>query len=61
VLSVDQHIQSLISSGASALEIEQAARQNGMIDFSRSALIRVAMGETTTDEMFRVVPMERVE
>ncbi|MDA0809077.1 MAG: GspE/PulE family protein [Planctomycetota bacterium] len=61
VLSVDQHIQSLISSGASALEIEQAARKNGMIDFSRSALIRVAMGETTTDEMFRVVPMERVE
>lgn len=61
VLSVDQKIQGLISSGASALEIEQAAKQTGMIDFARSALIRVAMGETTTDEMFRVVPMERSE
>jgi type II secretory ATPase GspE/PulE/Tfp pilus assembly ATPase PilB-like protein len=59
ILTVDQKIQTLISSGSPASEIEVAAREAGMIDFGRGALVRVAMGDTTTDEMFRVVPLDR--
>lgn len=61
VMVIDQKIQSLIASSSPANEIEQAARKAGMLDFSRSALVRVARGETTTDEMFRVVPADRVD
>jgi len=59
VLTVDERIQDLIASVAPSGEIDRAARESGMIDFGRAALVRVAMGETTTDEMFRVVPMDR--
>lgn len=59
VLTVDQKIQELMVRGAPAVEIDRTAREAGMIDFGRSALVRVAMGQTTTDEMFRVVPMDR--
>lgn len=59
ILTVDQQIQAMIARGAPSTDIDRAAREAGMIDFGRGALVRVATGETTTDEMFRVVPLDR--
>jgi type II secretory ATPase GspE/PulE/Tfp pilus assembly ATPase PilB-like protein len=59
ILVADDRIQEMLSKGEPAHLIGKAAVEAGMIDFQRGALIRVARGETTTEEMFRVLPFDR--
>lgn len=59
ILVADDRIQEMLSRGEPAHLIGKAAVEAGMIDFQRGALIRVARGETTTEEMFRVLPFDR--
>jgi general secretion pathway protein E len=56
VLMVSPAIRKLISDGRPASEIARCAVNEGMVDFRRSALIKVAQGLTSFDEMQRVVP-----
>jgi len=37
-------------------EISQQAIDDGMLDFRRASLLKVALGETSFDEILRVVP-----
>ncbi|MHC4874860.1 MAG: GspE/PulE family protein [Planctomycetota bacterium] len=59
ILVADDTVQEMLSKDEPAHQIGKAAVDAGMIDFQRGALIRVARGETTTEEMFRVLPFDR--
>jgi type II secretory ATPase GspE/PulE/Tfp pilus assembly ATPase PilB-like protein len=56
VMMVSPPVRKLISDGRPASEIARCAVDEGMIDFRRAALIKVAQGITSFDEMQRVVP-----
>jgi len=58
VLTVSRAIRALISEDASSQEIEQKAIDEGMLEFRRGALLRVAQGTTSTEEILRAVPTE---
>jgi type II secretory ATPase GspE/PulE/Tfp pilus assembly ATPase PilB-like protein len=51
-------IRSLIMEGRTSHEIHRAAIREGTIPFRRSALLKIAAGMTTAEEVFRVVPAE---
>ncbi|MBI1310738.1 type II/IV secretion system protein [bacterium] len=59
ILVSNDRIQEMLSKDEPAHLIGKAAVEAGMIDFQRGALLRVARGETTTEEMFRVLPFDR--
>ncbi len=40
-------------------EVQEQAIRQGMLDLRRAALLKVAAGHTTTDELARIVPAER--
>jgi type II secretory ATPase GspE/PulE/Tfp pilus assembly ATPase PilB-like protein len=42
----------------SAEEIQQEALQHGMVEFRRAALLKVAQGITSTEEVLRELPAE---
>ena len=58
VLRVSPEIRQLVATSAPLAKIGQASRTNGMIEFRHSALLKVAQGETTIEEVFRTVPTE---
>ena len=54
-LSVDENMQRLILSGASSTEIRRYAVESGMITMRQDGLIKVKQGESTLEEMLRVI------
>ena len=56
VLMVTPAVRKLISDNRPASEIARCAVDEGMLEFRRAALIKVAQGTTSFDEMQRVVP-----
>jgi type II secretory ATPase GspE/PulE/Tfp pilus assembly ATPase PilB-like protein len=60
VLKVSREIRNLISDGRPPREIRDRAIAEGMLEFRKAALIKVAQGLTTTEEVFRVVPSEHL-
>jgi type II secretory ATPase GspE/PulE/Tfp pilus assembly ATPase PilB-like protein len=58
VLPIDRDLRHLISESASAEEIRTKALANSMLEFHRSAMLKVARGQTSTEEVFRVIPSE---
>lgn len=58
VLNITPKVRSVISQSRPAKEIERAALDEGMIEFRRSGLLKVANGVISTEEMMRVVPAE---
>jgi type II secretory ATPase GspE/PulE/Tfp pilus assembly ATPase PilB-like protein len=58
VLVVTRPIRKLIMARASLQMIRQKAIEDGTIEFRQAALLKVAKGETTVEEVFRVVPTE---
>jgi type IV pilus assembly protein PilB len=54
-LSVDENMQRLILSGASSTEIRRYAVESGMITMRYDSLIKVKKGESTLEEMLRVI------
>lgn len=55
VLEIDKEIQHLIMAGALNLELEEKAIQNGMITMLMDGTLRALDGETSLDEVLRVV------
>src|SRR5881409_1891769 len=53
VMEVDDEIRELVLVGASALELKKKAIERGMITLRRSGLIKVALGQTTLEEVAR--------
>ncbi len=58
IMVMNRELRRLIVDGRPSSEIEEAAIRNGMIEFHRSALLMVAQGITSTEEMMRAVPSE---
>lgn len=55
VLAVDREIEELINQGASASQLRDKAVENGMITMEQDGMLKVLEGETTLDEVERVV------
>jgi type II secretory ATPase GspE/PulE/Tfp pilus assembly ATPase PilB-like protein len=58
ILPVTSAIRTLIGQAAPAREIEAAAVREGMIEFKRSGLVKVAQGLTSHEELLRVIPTD---
>lgn len=58
VMPVSRAIRDLISDGAPTRDIRQKAVNEGMLEFRQAALLKVAQGRTSTEEMFRVIPTD---
>jgi type IV pilus assembly protein PilB len=55
VLVVDREIEELITQGASSSQIRDKALENGMISMEQDGILKVLEGETTLEEVERVV------
>jgi len=60
VLRINRKLRDLISDSRSTREIRQAAKSEKMLDFRQAALLKVAQGVTSTEEVFRVIPSEHL-
>lgn len=60
VLRMTGELRKMVSKGRTAREIQERAIRQGMLDLRRSALLKVADGVTTTDELARLIPAERL-
>ena len=58
IMTMSPEIRQLIAKGRSAREVRHKAAEQGMREFRHSALLKVARGETSTEEVFRVIPTE---
>jgi len=61
VLHVTKGIRQLISERATAARIRDKAVEQGMIDIRRAALLKVADGITSIEELVRAVPAEHLQ
>jgi type IV pilus assembly protein PilB len=53
VMEINDELRELILVGASALELKKKALDQGMIMLRRSGLTKVALGQTTIEEVVR--------
>jgi type IV pilus assembly protein PilB len=53
VMEVTDDLRELILVGASAVELKKKALEQGMISLRRSGLTKVALGQTTLEEVVR--------
>jgi type II secretory ATPase GspE/PulE/Tfp pilus assembly ATPase PilB-like protein len=60
ILKINRGLRDLIGDGRSTREIHDAAVANEMLQFRHSALLKVAQGITSTEEVFRVIPSEHL-
>jgi type II secretory ATPase GspE/PulE/Tfp pilus assembly ATPase PilB-like protein len=54
----NRDLKQLIISGASSEELQRRAIEHGMIEFHRAALLKVAQGITSTEEVLSELPAE---
>jgi len=60
VMPISRELRSMIAAGKSAAEVRDKAVADGMLEFRQSALLKVAQGLTSTEEVFRVIPSEHL-
>ena len=53
VMEINDELRELILVGASALELKKKAIEQGMLTLRRSGLVKVALGQTTMEEVLR--------
>jgi type II secretory ATPase GspE/PulE/Tfp pilus assembly ATPase PilB-like protein len=58
VMSLTPGLRKLILEKAPAQALHRKAVEEGMIPFRLAALLKVALGDTSIEEVFRVIPME---
>lgn len=58
VLRVSRELRRLVAEGRPTREIRQQAADEGLLELRRSALLRVAQGETSAEEVLRAIPAE---
>jgi type II secretory ATPase GspE/PulE/Tfp pilus assembly ATPase PilB-like protein len=58
IMTLNQEIRKMLADSRPVEELERAAIRNGMIEFRRGALLKVAQGLTSTEEILRDVPAE---
>jgi type II secretory ATPase GspE/PulE/Tfp pilus assembly ATPase PilB-like protein len=60
VMPVDKHLRALIADGATTAQLREKAVEQKVMKFKQSAMMKVARGETSTEEVFRVIPSEHL-
>jgi len=60
VMPVVSSLREIIAEGRPSREIREKAVAQGMLEFRQAALLKVARGETSTEEVFRVIPTENL-
>lgn len=60
VISVSSTIRNLVADGKPTGEIRNQAISEKMLTLRQAALLKVAQGETSTEEIFRVIPSEHL-
>lgn len=60
VLAISKAIRNLISDNRPTREIREQAMAEKMLNFRQAALLQVAQGQTSTEEVFRVIPPEHL-
>lgn len=60
LLIFNRAIRQLVARGCTSEELQTSALQNGMLEFRRSAMVKVAMGVTSTEEVLREIPSEEL-
>ncbi len=58
VMQVSRHMRNMIARESGAAAIRDQAIADGMIEFRKAALLKVAQGVTSTEEVFRVIPTD---
>lgn len=58
LFTMNHELRKLVMNSRPATEIQEAAIRNGMLEFRRAALVKVAQGITSTEEVIRDVPAE---
>ena len=53
-------LRQLVAKGCSSEELQTFAVQQGMLEFRRSAMVKVAMGVTSTEEILRDLPTDQL-
>jgi type II secretory ATPase GspE/PulE/Tfp pilus assembly ATPase PilB-like protein len=61
VLRVSPELRRLIAAGRDTAELREQTRRDGMIEMRQIALVKVARGETTAEEVLRDVPSEYLD
>ena len=60
LMSMSAELRRMISQDRPTREIRHKAIEQGMLEFRHTALLKVARGETSTEEIFRVIPTEHL-
>jgi type II secretory ATPase GspE/PulE/Tfp pilus assembly ATPase PilB-like protein len=60
IMTLNQEIRRLVAQARPSQDIEKAAIRAGMVEFRRGALLKVAQGVTSTEEILRDVPAEHL-
>ncbi len=61
IMRITRTLREMISQGRSTREIHSEAAVGKMLHFRQSALLKVAQGLTSTEEVFRVIPTEHLQ
>ena len=56
----NRQLRQLVAKGCSSEELQALAMQQGMLEFRRSAMVKVAMGVTSTEEILRELPTDQL-
>ncbi len=60
VMDITKDVRNQIIAGAPIADIRAKAIEKGMLEFRKAALLKVARGQTSIEEVFRVVPSEHL-
>ena len=60
VMPITPAMRELVANARSARELRDKAVAEGMLQFRQAALLKVARGQTTIEEVFRVIPTEHL-
>ena len=60
LMSISRELRHLISENRPLRDIRARAQEEQMLEFRHAALLKVALGETSTEEVFRAVPTEHL-
>jgi type II secretory ATPase GspE/PulE/Tfp pilus assembly ATPase PilB-like protein len=58
VMTFTRHLREMILQNRSVEEIQEEAIRHGMVEFRRAAMLKVAQGLTSTEEVLRELPAE---
>ena len=61
MLRINRELRRLIAEGQPTRALRQAAVEDGLVELKKSALLKVARGETSAEEILRAIPSEYLD